>query len=95
MKTLNPVDVEKIEKINEFVDYSVTEQRLEQGISYLQEMQHEVDVQNIGVFLKWVVSDVMKEENDTIEANGLDKKMLPKKISEKARKWFFDKLNHI
>ena len=95
VKTLNPVDVEKIEKINEFVDYSVTEQRLEQGISYLQEMQHEVDVQNIGVFLKWVVSDVMKEENDTIEANGLDKKMLPKKISEKARKWFFDKLNHI
>ena len=95
VKTLNPVDVEKIEKINEFVDYAVTEQRLEQGISYLQEMQHEVDVQNIGVFLKWVVSDVMKEENDTIEANGLDKKMLPKKISEKARKWFFDKLNHI
>lgn len=95
VKTLNPVDVEKIEKIKEFVDYAVTEQRLKQGISYLQEMQYEVEMKNISVFLKWIVPDVMKEENDTIEANGLDKKLLPKKISEKARKWFFDKLNQI
>lgn len=95
VKTLNPVDVEKIGKINEFVDYAITEQRLEQGVAYLQEMQYEVEVQNIGVFLKWIVSDVMKEENDTIEANGLDKKLLPKKISEKARKWFFERLNKI
>ena len=58
-------------------------------------MQYDVEVKNVGVFLRWIVSDVMKEENDTIEVNELDKKLLLKKISEKARKWFFDKLNKI
>lgn len=90
VKTLNPVDTEAIESMNEFVEYAVTENRLKQGLDYIQEQGLPVDQKSTGDFLRWVVNDVIKEEEDTIVKNQLDPKKLNGLISKKARTWYFN-----
>lgn len=92
VKTIAPVDVEKVRKEQEFIEYAVTENRLNQGLEYLKENHLELDTKNIGTFIKWIVGDVMKEEIDTIRENGLSEKGIPKLIGNKAKKWFFNKM---
>lgn len=95
VKVIADVDIEKINKIKDFVDYSVTENRLNQGIEYLKEMNKELDISNMGDFLRWLANDVLKEEQDVITENGLDNdlKAIMKSVSSKGRKWFMDKIN--
>lgn len=95
VKTIANVDVEKIKKIQDFIDYAVTENRLNQGIEYLKEMNKELDISSIGDFLRWLANDILKEEQDVITENGLDNdlKSIMKSTSNKGRKWFMDKIN--
>lgn len=93
VKTLASVDVEMVESINEFVENTVTNQRLEQGISWLKENLKSVDQKSTGDFLRWVFNDIIKEETDTIVKNQLDPKKLGSPISSKARVWYFDYIN--
>ena len=95
VKVIANVDIEKINKIKDFVDYSITENRLNQGIEYLKEMNKELDISSIGDFLRWLANDVLKEEQDVITENGLDNdlKAIMKSVSSKGRKWFMDKIN--
>jgi hypothetical protein len=89
-KTLAPVDVEKVSSINEFIDQTVTEARLEQAIEYVFTQNNlEPDKKHLGKFLKWVVDDIRKEDSDTLEASGLTIKDVGKGISNKSRTWFF------
>lgn len=92
VKTLNAVDVESIAEIKDFVDSAVTENRLEQGLGYLNEMKIEAVPKNTGEFLRWVVTDILKEETDTIVANQFDMKKVKSAIVNKARVWFLNKL---
>lgn len=95
VKVIADVDIEKINKIKDFVDYSVTENRLNQGIEYLKEMNKELDISSMGDFLRWLANDVLKEEQDVISENGLDNdlKAIMKSVSSKGRKWFMDKID--
>lgn len=95
VKVIADVDIEKINKIKDFIDYSVTENRLNQGIEYLKEMNKELDISSMGDFLRWLANDVLKEEQDVITENGLDNdlKTIMKSVSSKGRKWFMDKIN--
>lgn len=95
VKVIADVDIEKINKIKDFVDYSVTENRLNQGIEYLKEMNKELDISSMGDFLRWLANDVLKEEQDVIIENGLDNdlKAIMKSVSSKGRTWFMDKIN--
>lgn len=90
VKTLAPVDVEKLNSINEFVEYAVTENRLEQG---LQEVG--LDQKLIGKFIGWVNQDIHKEEQDTLEANGLTMKEVGRPLSNKARDFYLAKLQEV
>jgi hypothetical protein len=92
VKKLNPIDTEVMNSINEFVESAVTENRLEQGITFFNENNIEVDAKNTGQFLSWVVRDVLKEENDTIANNNLDEKKVKNAIVTKARIWFLNKI---
>lgn len=92
VKTLAEVDVELIASLNEFVDYALTESRLQQGLVKLREMGKEVSQKSTGDYLRWIVGDIMKEEEDTIVKNGFDPKKLNPIISNKARQWFFNNL---
>lgn len=92
VKKLNSVNVEEIYSIQEFVEYAVTENRLQQGITYLQEQLLDIDIKNTGVFLKWVANDTFREEQDVIVQRQLPANKLGSYISKKAREWYMEKL---
>ena len=92
VKTLAPVDVEKLKGIEDFVEYAVTENRIDQAIEKVFG-EEEMDVKKLGDFIRWVVNDITKEETDTLIANGLEPKEINKKVSEKAKKMFFERMN--
>lgn len=92
VKTVAPVDIEKMNNVNQFVEYAVTENRLEQGIQEVFTTQsREISKKGVADFLKWVQGDVIKEETDTLAGNGLEPKDVNKAISTKAVKWFMAK----
>jgi RNA ligase len=87
-KELIPSKTESYAAIHEFIDGVLTESRLTQGVQYLQEMNHPVDLQSIKCFITWVTDDVIKEETDTINDNGFKMTDVRKEISKKACHWF-------
>lgn len=88
VKKLAAVDPEVIKGIEEFVEYSVTENRLKQGLVVVFG-DEEITTKRLGQFLMWVGADIVKEESDVLSSNGLTVKQVGKHISNKARKWFF------
>lgn len=94
VKTLAAVDVDAVDNLKTFVDSVITETRLEQGLDNLvREQLKPVEMTSMGDFLCWVYNDVIKEEQDTIVANGLDPKKLGGAIANVARPWFVKKVN--
>lgn len=94
-KTLAPVDIEEIRSINEFAKNVTTESRLNQGLEKLKETHKEVDRKLTGEYLKWITSDVLKEEGDTIVQNNLDSKKVLAEVSTIARQWFFTQIDKV
>ena len=88
VKKLVTVDPEVVDSINKFVDYAVTDNRLEQG---LQEIG--LDQKTIGKFIGWVSKDIHKEESDVLESSNLTMKQVGGKIADKARNFYLGKLN--
>lgn len=88
-----PVDIERLNSINELVDSFLTESRLEQGLDQMRENHQEFSRKSTGFYVQWVSNDVVKEELDTIVGNGFDVKEITKTVSKKARNWFFAKLD--
>lgn len=90
VKVLNSVDVEQLESCNDFVEATITENRLNQGLVYLKENGFEISPKSLGDFIRWVVTDVLKEESDTISGNNLDEKRIKSLIVVKCRVWFLN-----
>lgn len=91
-KTVDEAKVQIQESVQEFVDYACTENRLEQGISLIFEQRDKTpNKDQIADFLRWVVQDILKEEQDTLEESGITSKDVTKAISAKARNWFLAK----
>ena len=94
VKTLAAVDVEAIQALKDFVDATVTEQRLEQGLDNLvREQLKPLEMTSMGDFIRWIHQDVLKEEADTLQASGIDYKKLGSPIALAAKRWFSNKLN--
>ncbi|MDO4897604.1 MAG: RNA ligase family protein [Moraxella sp.] len=91
VKLLPTVDSVMIKDVREFVKQTVTENRLQQGIDYMNEMQIPTDVKHIGDFIRWVVNDVHKEESDIIETKGFEKKLVNQEITKVAKRFYFEK----
>jgi hypothetical protein len=90
VKVLASVDTEKAASLQEFVENSVTENRLNQGLENIDEL----DVKCTGQFLKWVVNDVLVEEADVIVASLLETKEVNREVSKAAKVWFMEKLKN-
>lgn len=90
VKTLAAVDPVKLQSIKDFVEYAVTENRLQQG---LQEIG--LDIASLGAFIAWVNRDINKEEADVLEANSLSMKDVAKFTTNKARSWYMEQLNEV
>jgi hypothetical protein len=93
VKTLVPVDTEKLTSVNEFIEYAVTESRLNQSCEKTFGIGAELDITKMGDFIRWIVNDIQKEESDTMEANGLTPKDINSGISKACRNWLIEKIN--
>jgi hypothetical protein len=92
VKTIGAVDIERLNSIRELAESFATDHRLEKGIAFLRESTEDVyDVKNIGPFLKWVGTDIIKEETDTIVGNGFEVKDVTKAINNIAKEWFLQR----
>jgi len=92
VKTLTTVDVEAVENLNAFIEYAVTENRMMQGIDKMVELGLPLDLKSTSEYLRWVYGDVVKEESDTMIANGIDPKKVGGAISAKARVFWMNYL---
>jgi hypothetical protein len=90
-----PIDIERVNNINQLIDGFLTESRLNQGIDFLMENHKDVSRKSTGDYLRWVYEDVVKEELDTITGNGFEPKDISSILSNKARKWFFEKIDKL
>jgi len=88
VKSVAAVCPEKLNSIKSFVDYAVTDNRLQQGVDEVG-----LDQKNIGNYIGWVNRDINKEEGDTLEESKLTMKDVGKKVSDLARQYYLDKLN--
>ena len=94
VKVVAEVDVTKVHNIMEFVDYAVTENRMEQAIEEIFiSTGDEIVIKRMSHFLRWVVGDIAKEESDVLLENDLVLKDVTRSISNKARPWFQALLN--
>ena len=71
----------------------LTENRLNQGLEKVFGINGRLDVKKTGEFLKWLVSDITREEMDTLSKNGLEPKDVTSTISKRGKDWFFGKLS--
>lgn len=93
VKKVASVDIDKIKSIHELVDTAVTENRLQQGLDYLTEMNLPHTVNSTGAFIGWMVKDVLAEEALTIESSMLNTKEVSHYIATKARQFYLDKVS--
>lgn len=90
VKTLASVDVDKIGSIQEFVDYSVTDSRFKQGLENVFPNNEPLDIKKLGMLMKWVIGDIIKEETDTLLENGLEPKDIGRYVSAKVKTMFLN-----
>ena len=55
----------------------------------------EPSVKHTGDFLRWVISDIVKEESDRMFEAGLEPKEVNSLISKIARGWFMEELDKL
>jgi len=89
-KTKQKIEIgaEDLTGIREFVDAFVTPARLEQCISELG--IEKGDPKNIGMVLKWMSTDIIKEAKDEIADSGFEWKKLAKFVTTKARTMYVE-----
>jgi hypothetical protein len=96
VKTLAAVDTEAVESMREFVEKTVTEARLQQGLKHLQEeLKKPFNMTSMGDFIRWIHADVIKEESDTMAASGIDPKKIGGPIAQTAKRWYVEQLNWV
>jgi hypothetical protein len=88
-KRLASVDMELVGNIEEFIENTVTENRLNQGLEHVT-----LDMKSTGDFIRWVFNDILTEEADVIVASGLEPKNIGKYVSVKAKKFFFERIKN-
>lgn len=82
-----PVDVERINNIKELVHRLVPEWRLQQFCPKEKDMKH------MGVFIRTVMEDVLKEEMDTLSASGFTTKDITSHVSTLCRNYLSEEIN--
>jgi len=90
VKTLAAVDTEKLESIQKFVEYAVTESRFNQALENVFPNEEPIQNNKLGDVIRWVINDVIKEEMDTMVDNKIEPKDVNKYISSKVREMFFN-----
>jgi hypothetical protein len=85
--------MKKYSSIEQFIELSITENRLKKGFSYFKKNNIKIDFKATGHFLEWIVRSVLEEKKDALEASGFDKEKVKNAIVTKACTWFLNQLN--
>ena len=95
VKTLATVDIDRINDINELSARLAHNGRLEQGLQTVFDTLNggEVDIKRTGELIRFVMSDIFKEESDLIAASGFSGKELNSPISKIVRDFLMKNLD--
>jgi len=95
VKTLKPVDEEEEQKKQEVAQKVTPAWRLEQMFDEANDVINggEPTIKNMGVFLKLLNQDILKEDSDIIGDAGLEPKQVFGKVAQIAKVWYNDQLN--
>ncbi len=95
VKTLKPVDNERINKLIEIADKVTPEWRLDQMLTTSCDLLNggNIDSKKLGEFIRLVINDVLKEELDVLTEASVEPKEINKYISDISRKYFFSRFN--
>ena len=88
------IDSVKMNSISEFVDYTVTENRIDQAIESVFG-DKEVEKTKLGDLIRWVYNDIISEESDVLSENNLEPKDVSSAIANKVGKMFLEICNKI
>lgn len=93
--TLKQVDDVKLNKIIDVVNKVTPDWRLEQALDKTFDLMNggNLDVKQLGLFIKNVMADIVKEELDILAEAGLGPKDIAGKVSERTRNYFFARQN--
>lgn len=89
------IEPEVLASLDAFTEAVVTESRLEQGFELIRATHGTVNETHIGDFLKWVGQDVLKEESDTLDASGLERKQVMGRVNQRAKTWLMPRLARV
>jgi len=95
VNTLKPVDDARINQIIGVVNKVTPAWRLEQMLEKQFDLINggEIDVKQMGAYIKLVISDIIKEETDVLLEAKVEPKDIGKYVSEISRKYFFSRQN--
>jgi hypothetical protein len=95
VKTLAPVQDERIQKIQDIAQKVTPSWRLEQMFDLANDTINggNPDMKNMGTYMKMVNADILKEDSDIIASAGLELKDLSKFVFNIARQFFQNKYN--
>ena len=82
------IDPALLASIEAFLDFSVTEPRLEQGLEVLREQGLELEMRSLGAYLKWVAGDIRRECAAELEHNELEWKQVARGVNDRAKTFF-------
>jgi len=83
---LTPQEIDQQNKVTDFIQYCVTEQRVQQAI----QETGAIDQSHTGLVIKWVISDCFKEESDVMGNAGITPKEFGKAAPKKIKGLFFE-----
>lgn len=85
------IDVEPqvLQNITDFVTYSVSDSRFNQGLEKIFN-NNPIDIRQLGVLIKWISEDIFTEEKDVIVTSKLDCKVLAPYLTKEIKRRFFE-----
>jgi hypothetical protein len=92
-RTVADYDVLTLADVDDFCIRSLTPARIEQGKQHLQQSGKAVDASNTGLFVAWIVNDVVTEQQLTMEANKISKSSAKKALKAKATKLYQESIS--
>lgn len=94
VKTIVEIDPVKVQNVAAFVDLTLTERRLEQGLEHLIQSGKPLSRRSTGDYIRWVIGDACEEEQAVLDESSLTKKDVGAHLGTRARQWFFTYLDN-
>ena len=93
VKTLVPIDPEKVKTVQAFVDMVCTENRMNRAIEKLKEQAITPSIKNTGDVIKYIMQDIIEEEQATMHASAIEPKAINGVVAVRMRNHFMEYLN--